>query len=185
MSQNLCIVNLQRTGLDKECAVRIFGKCDDVMIALMKKLKIAIPKWTLNRFIFIDFGPKKKKNQILIAGVDADGTPFDYLSKIELNANNKIYKKESKCLDGALFKISKMQKIKKFDLTLSFMQNYNEPSLSLSVNEYLKNDGDDDENERFILNLSFCPYQCQWSVRRDDEIMKNLKKQIEEFRTQK
>ena len=49
----LCIVNLQKTPLDKYCQLRIFGKCDDVMKLLMEKFNIKIPKWNLTRFVRI------------------------------------------------------------------------------------------------------------------------------------
>jgi mono-ADP-ribosyltransferase sirtuin 6 len=38
----IAIINLQKTHLDKECAVRIFGKCDEVMKLVMKELAIEL-----------------------------------------------------------------------------------------------------------------------------------------------
>jgi mono-ADP-ribosyltransferase sirtuin 6 len=40
---NLVIVNLQKTPLDKFASLRIYAKIDDVFDILMKKLNLAIP----------------------------------------------------------------------------------------------------------------------------------------------
>jgi len=41
----LCIVNLQRTPFDKQCALRIYHKVDVVMTKLMKLLELEIPDY--------------------------------------------------------------------------------------------------------------------------------------------
>ena len=43
------IVNLQNTPLEGYAALRIYGKCDDVMKLLMSKLSLEIPEFRLNR----------------------------------------------------------------------------------------------------------------------------------------
>ena len=47
--QLLVIVNLQRTPLDDLASLRINGKCDDVIVMLMKKLQLDIPEFRLKR----------------------------------------------------------------------------------------------------------------------------------------
>lgn len=49
----LVIINLQKTDLDRLCALRIFGKTDQVMSMVMAKLKIQIPRWQLQRELIV------------------------------------------------------------------------------------------------------------------------------------
>jgi len=41
----LVLVNLQKTPVDKKCALRIFAKVDEVMEGLCKELGLDIPEW--------------------------------------------------------------------------------------------------------------------------------------------
>jgi len=41
----LILVNLQKTPVDKKCALRIFAKTDEVMEGLCRELKVDIPEW--------------------------------------------------------------------------------------------------------------------------------------------
>ncbi|XXQ38127.1 protein acetyllysine N-acetyltransferase [Plasmodiophora brassicae] len=41
----ICVINLQKTHLDRRCAVRIFARCDHVFTMLMDELGVDIPKW--------------------------------------------------------------------------------------------------------------------------------------------
>ncbi|UJR11436.1 hypothetical protein I4U23_015616 [Adineta vaga] len=43
--QKMVIVNLQKTPYDKNCALRIFARCDDVMSMIMKELNLTIPPY--------------------------------------------------------------------------------------------------------------------------------------------
>ena len=47
----LVIVNLQKTPYDKDCAVRIWGRTDDVMVQLMAELGLEIPQWQPTRYL--------------------------------------------------------------------------------------------------------------------------------------
>lgn len=49
----LVIVNLQKTDLDRLCALRIFAKTDQVMSMVMAKLKMQIPRWQLKRELIV------------------------------------------------------------------------------------------------------------------------------------
>jgi len=53
------IVNLQKTPLDRIADVRIYQKCDEVMIGLMNRLKLSVPKFKLHRYFDIHFTMQK------------------------------------------------------------------------------------------------------------------------------
>ena len=42
---NVVIINLQKTPIDDMATLCIYGKCDDVIELVMKKLKMQIPVW--------------------------------------------------------------------------------------------------------------------------------------------
>lgn len=46
---NVVIINLQKTPIDDCAALVIHGKCDDVMMLLMKKLGYEIPCWQIKK----------------------------------------------------------------------------------------------------------------------------------------
>ena len=113
ISHHLCIVNLQRTPLDKYCQLRIFAKCDDVMKLLMEKLGIKIPKWYLTRFVRLNVsktvkpaanekakgkgnGDDDTKEQecliVKVNGIDRDETPATIFKSVKLiNQTKKTY----------------------------------------------------------------------------------------------
>ena len=49
----LVIINLQKTPLDSEAALRINGECDKVMKLVMAKLGLAVPDFSLKRNVRI------------------------------------------------------------------------------------------------------------------------------------
>jgi hypothetical protein len=49
----LVIINLQKTDMDRLCALRIFAKTDQVMSMVMAKLKMQIPRWQLKRELIV------------------------------------------------------------------------------------------------------------------------------------
>jgi len=48
---SLAILNLQKTRFDDDCAVRIFGKCDEFMQLLMAELDIDVPEFDESEYI--------------------------------------------------------------------------------------------------------------------------------------
>ena len=49
----LVVVNLQKTPMDKKCAIRVWGLIDDFVMRVMKLLKIEVPEWRLTRHVAI------------------------------------------------------------------------------------------------------------------------------------
>lgn len=99
----LVIVNIQKTPLDNLASLRIYAFCDVFMEMVMDRLKIKIPKFILNRRVIIELPgnnkkqikdskeaiPIKKKQSILIRGVDADGSPYSLFKKVEIERENE------------------------------------------------------------------------------------------------
>lgn len=84
--RNLVIVNLQNTPLDKVACLKINALCDQVMVKLMEKLKLAIPEFQLKRNLEI----LKSKNSLQIRGVDDDGLPYSLFKKIQFTNSKAI-----------------------------------------------------------------------------------------------
>jgi NAD-dependent SIR2 family protein deacetylase len=85
--KNLVIVNLQATPLD-EGALRINGMIDKVMIKLMEKLAIAIPKFVLKRRVAVKYVEEdvdgQKKKGISFQGQDLNGTPYSLFTEAKV-----------------------------------------------------------------------------------------------------
>lgn len=72
---NLVIVNLQKTPLDKYATLCIYGKCDDVMMLLMKKLGYSVPAWQIKKRLQLTVSNNGKF--IKMMGVDSSGGPYE------------------------------------------------------------------------------------------------------------
>ena len=83
----LVIINLQNTPLTP-MALHIYGKIDEVLELLMKKLNIPIPAFSLKRRAEVTL----KDNRLQIAGKDTNGRPYTIFKNTSFEANNKKYK---------------------------------------------------------------------------------------------
>lgn len=88
----LVIVNLQRTPLDDIAAMRINGKCDDVMKRLMTKLAMPIPPFHLVRHLKVLHQIQNGKLTLSIGGFEVDGSPYELLkgATVELPSSIRI-----------------------------------------------------------------------------------------------
>jgi NAD-dependent SIR2 family protein deacetylase len=123
----LFIVNLQKTPLDSKAYKSIHAMCDDVIILLMKKLGLEIPKFKLTRRINIaDIGSGK----LLVKGVDSNGSHYSLFKSVGIEFDCKappiMFTKEP--YGFALPKDAKLLKIK-----LEFQKHYSEPNLTIEV----------------------------------------------------
>ena len=93
----LVIVNLQETPFDDKCALRIFATCDEVMTALMAKLRLEIPLWVLHRYVQVSSPADPKlgvqtsssvmavpKPMLEVRGLDENGLPYAWIVKAEV-----------------------------------------------------------------------------------------------------
>jgi NAD-dependent SIR2 family protein deacetylase len=99
----LVIVNLQKTPYDDACALRIFATTDEVMTAVMAKLRIPVEPWKLERWVSIrpstadsQQAPKAKSKVPTVSSVASDTTlafqglsdddrvPYSWIKKVTL-----------------------------------------------------------------------------------------------------
>lgn len=113
------ICNLQITPKDDICDLRVFGKCDDLMIKVMGYLNLDIPKYIVQKRAQIGV----KDGKIYVRGTDKEGIDCSYFSQVSIN--NQV-------IDQEPWELKNDKDLKKVDIVLKFMGHYNEPDLSLS-----------------------------------------------------
>ena len=79
----LVIVNLQKTPMSL-MGLHIHAKIDDVMVLLMKKLSIEIPKFQLRRYCKMSIDGDK----IMGEGIDKSGSPFTTFNSALVDGKN-------------------------------------------------------------------------------------------------
>jgi len=155
--KRLVIVNLQGTPLDNVAALRINGLCDDVMRALMEKLKWTIPEFLLRRYVHLHFEPVSGKSGtrriVTISGVDSDGTPMTVFETV----TDKHDEKDKKQLDKEPFRFNIPDEKTTWEFT--FFGHYNEPPLTLNVPK--PTEKDKDLHQVYILEYN--PKTGKWN----------------------
>lgn len=148
----LVICNLQETPLDKLSVLRVYSKTDELMIRVMEKLDIPMPKFILKRRLRVGMETKDGRQQLIVAGVDEDGTPVTFLRSVKLAFNRRTVSAEpfSFPFRGSLDAGTALK------LELEFMGHYGEPNLDITY-EYQAGDG----REHFYL-LEYDPQTRNW-----------------------
>jgi len=138
----LVIVNLQKTPLFKLAKLNIRARCDEVMAAIMSKLDIPIPRWTLKREIIFNCQANSQESVLNVQGVDPlnrklphsvckqltfTHPPTSGLSSEVLSAKEPFrlrlkYKKEKKTSENNV----------QLKAQISWRGHYEEPAVSLS-----------------------------------------------------
>ena len=67
------------------CTLCIYGKCDDVIEIVMKKLKMAFPVWQRKMRLRLTATAKN----VELTGVDGNGAPYEIFKKIEVTGLSK------------------------------------------------------------------------------------------------
>ncbi|XP_064404498.1 NAD-dependent protein deacylase sirtuin-6-like isoform X2 [Halichondria panicea] len=123
--KGLVIVNLQRTPLDHLAAMRINGKCDDVMKLLMSKLGLDIPEFRLKRCVVIK---ANHKHEVCVEGRDQEDHPFSFLKSVtfsgagpDIRCDQEPYTVLTRA--GAALQVN-----------MAFHSHYGEPPLMLKFN---------------------------------------------------
>lgn len=73
-------------------ALHIYGKIDEVLELLMKKLQIPIPQFSLKRRAEVTV----KDGKLNIAGKDTNGRPYTIFKSTSSEQNNKNFKAKMK-----------------------------------------------------------------------------------------
>ncbi|KAK4202081.1 putative mono-ADP-ribosyltransferase sirtuin, partial [Triangularia verruculosa] len=156
----LAVCNLQSTPLDhlvKEESMRIFAKTDDLMIAVMGYLGLGVPQFVLRRRLSVKVvGGERDRNQIILQGVDVDGTPSTFLKSVKLEGTRRPAVTEPFTVG---FRMEECQEVD-LKLELEFMGNYFEPNIEIVHSTR--------QSERLYL-LEYSPYTREWQVSADDE----------------
>jgi NAD+-dependent protein deacetylase SIR2 len=128
---SLVIVNLQKTPLDSIASLCIYGKCDEVMALLMKKLDYQIPSWQMKKRLAVELSDDKKS--LTLGGVDSNGSPYVLYKQIKvsgLSAAPKVFSNTSK----APYKITLPEELPGyFDIELTHFDHYAEGTLTIRV----------------------------------------------------
>jgi hypothetical protein len=84
--QQMVIINLQKTPMDKLANLCIYGFVDDIVEKLMEKLGLTVPKWKLDRWTKLKLNTKKDGTETLtVSGMDKLGGAFELWKKIYVN----------------------------------------------------------------------------------------------------
>lgn len=148
----LVICNLQKTPLDKLSELRVYSRTDELMIRVMEKLDIPMPKFILKRRLIVRMDMEDGRRQLKVAGVDEDGTPATFLRSVKLAFNRRKVLAEPFIFPfrGSLDEGTALT------LELEFMGHYGEPNLEI-IYEYQV--GDDSEN---LYLLEYDPQTREW-----------------------
>ncbi|KAK0667952.1 putative mono-ADP-ribosyltransferase sirtuin [Cercophora samala] len=155
----LGVCNLQSTPLDDLVdgeALRVFAKTDDLMVAVMGHLGLEIPQFVLRRRLTVKVAMgERDRNQIILQGVDVDGTPSTFLRGVKLEGSRRPAVTEPFTLSFRM----EGQEGMDLKLDLEFMGNYLEPNVEIVHSTRCL--------ERLYL-LEYSPYTREWHVVAED-----------------
>jgi len=147
----LVICNLQNTPLDSLADLRVHAKTDDLMDRVMEKLDIPIPPFILHRRLVVELESKADdRHQLMVRGVDVDGTPVTFLRSVKLEYNRRVARTEpfSISFRGALEPDTELK------IELEFMGHYGEPNLQI-VHEH---------ETQMLYFLEYNPQSGEWKT---------------------
>ncbi|KAK4667725.1 uncharacterized protein QC764_001430 [Podospora pseudoanserina] len=151
----LGICNLQSTPLDHLVdgeSMRVFARTDDLMIAVMGHLGLEIPQFVLRRQLTVKVVMgERDRNQVILQGVDVDGTPSTFLKSVRLEGCRRPAVTEPFTLS---FRMDGQEELR-LKLELEFMGNYLEPNVEIVHSTKC--------SERLYL-LEYSPYTREWQV---------------------
>ena len=146
-------MNLQKTPLNHLASLVIFAKMEDVFDILMKKLKIGIPEFTLNRWAKVQLEESKSGKEVLtVHGMDANGGPFDLFKKAKI---------EGKLGFRSALNEEQMQSKTKYTISLTPQGHYGEKDLHLTIPRSLLLAND----KTLKINMHFNPkFNVGWEL---------------------
>ena len=172
--KKLVICNLQKTPLDDVASLHIHAKTDDLLVALTKELNLEIPTFILHRRVavsqLIKKSPSITKLNVKIRGVDVDGVPSSFISKIEATINSDKSTKYELSKEPFRLELNKVP-TDPINITLHFMGHYMEPSFTF-VHHVTT------EAKETIYQLDYNPLTFQWSLKNENTNDKSSKAEM-------
>ncbi|KAI0414687.1 NAD-dependent deacetylase sirtuin-7 [Xylaria grammica] len=151
----LVICNLQSTPIDRLSDVRVFSKTDNLMSRVMAKLGLPISSFILRRRLTVQMETgEDKRQQLVVRGIDVDGTPATFLQSVRLDYNRRVVRSEPFVISLRSLPEPGTQ----MKLELEFMGHYSEPNLEV---EYTY--GGEGNTETHYL-LEYNPSDGNWAV---------------------
>ncbi|KAI3318989.1 NAD-dependent deacetylase sirtuin-7 [Xylariaceae sp. AK1471] len=151
----LAICNLQSTPIDGLSDIRIFAKADDLMTRVMAKLGLPISSFILRRRLVIQTETAKHKRlQLVVKGIDVDGTSATFLQSVRLDYNRRIVRSEPFVINFR----SSPEPGTQLKLELEFMGHYGEPNLEVAYNYQ----GEDNAEAHYLLEYN--PGDGSWTT---------------------
>ncbi|CRK18861.1 hypothetical protein BN1723_002865 [Verticillium longisporum] len=152
---SLVICNLQATPLDALASQRFFARTDDLMVAVMAKLGLAIPMFRLRRRLVVELETTGDERHVLsVRGVDVDGTPATFLRSVKIEHARRPARTEPYVINFN----ARLPVGTPLSIELEFMGHHGEPNLEIS-HEY---NGVKDGNTQY--GLEYDPKSGQWAT---------------------
>jgi len=189
---NLAICNIQKTPLHGVCSLPIHCKIDDLMIEVMREMKLEIPKWYLRRLLKVKVARVNNDNQrrLVLSGVETDGIVATLFKSVVLKSNGERIRKtinNKETVDGEFNFIvplwsamdaaaaDDVKENEGLSVELEFMGNYEEPKLVIALNSYL--DDFVEMDGEMVIQMSLDPVTKVWTVPNKAEQLndKNIK----------
>ncbi|RWA12534.1 hypothetical protein EKO27_g2579 [Xylaria grammica] len=172
----LVICNLQSTPIDRLSDIRVFSKTDNLMSRVMAKLGLPISSFILRRRLTIRMETgEDKRQQLVVQGIDVDGTPATFLQSVRLDYNRRVVRSEPFVISLRSLPGPGTQ----MKLELEFMGHYSEPNLEV---EYTY--GGEGKTESHYL-LEYNPSDGNWAVTQSENPRPDNRPRDETTRNQK
>ena len=130
---NLVLINLQATPIDQYATLVIHGKCDDVMVLLMKKLQYQIPAWQMRKRLEVSLVDEGTKVQF--RGVDETRQPFVLYDQITIEGlgNKQNFPSQKQQQQPYKKTLPTEDCPESFTTNLKFFGHYKEKNLKLTI----------------------------------------------------
>lgn len=138
--KKVVICNLQKTPLNPYCAMEIHAEIDDVMMGIMKRLGLEIPKFTIKRRLAVNISDGK----ICFQGLDATkDIPYSFLREMEVafittndHGKDSVIKKVVLPREPYVTPLPQgVDDSFKVEIVLRFQGHYGEPDLAMTFKE--------------------------------------------------
>jgi mono-ADP-ribosyltransferase sirtuin 6 len=152
----LAICNLQSTPLDGNASFRVHARTDDLMVRIMEKLDIPIPRFVLRRRLVVEMQSQAEdRHQVKVYGIDVDGTPVSFLKSVKLEGSRRAVKTEPFTI-GMRETLGFGEDVK---VELEFFGHYGEPNLVVR-HEYT---GEKEGTKVYLLEYD--PMTREWQTK--------------------